>query len=86
MVYQYLLSEREYLKNIGKSLRDESWYCSLVYEPGDPKDLGKKILELLKDESLRKKIAEQEKKIAHEIGDWNKNMEKIGANYVRSKG
>lgn len=72
-----LLSEREYLRNVGKSLRDESWYCSLIYEPGDSKDLSKKILELLRDESLRKKIAEQEKKIAHEIGDWKKNMEKM---------
>jgi glycosyltransferase involved in cell wall biosynthesis len=72
-----LLSEREYLRNVGKSLRDESWYCSLIYEPGDSKDLSNKILELIRDESLRKKIAEQEKKVAHEIGNWNKNMEKM---------
>jgi glycosyltransferase involved in cell wall biosynthesis len=72
-----LLGEREYLKNRGISLRDESWYCSLIYEPGDSIDLSKKILELLNDESLRKKIGEEEKKIACEIGDWNKNMEKL---------
>ncbi|MCU0850994.1 MAG: glycosyltransferase family 4 protein [Candidatus Thermoplasmatota archaeon] len=72
-----LLSEREYLKNRGKSLRNESWYCSLIYQPGDSIDLSKKILELLNDESLRKKISEREKKIAYEIGDWNKNMEKL---------
>lgn len=72
-----LLSEREYLKGRGISLRDESWYCSLIYEPGDSIDLSKKILELLNDESLRKKIAEDEKKIAYEIGDWNKNMQKL---------
>lgn len=72
-----LLSEREYLRNVGKSLLDESWYCSLIYQPGDSKDLSKKILELLRDDSLRKKISEQEKKIAHEIGNWNKNMEKM---------
>jgi len=72
-----LLSEREYLKNRGKSLRNESWYCSLIYQPGDSRDLSKKILELLNDESLRKKISEEEKKIAYEIGDWNKNMEKL---------
>ena len=72
-----LLSEREYLRNAGKSLRDESWYCSLVYEPEDSNDLGRKILTLLKDELLRKKIGEKEMKIAREIGDWNKNMERI---------
>jgi glycosyltransferase involved in cell wall biosynthesis len=72
-----LLSEREYLRNVGKSLRDESWYCSLIYEPGDSNDLSKKLLILLKDESLRKKIGDKEMKIAREIGDWNKNMEKI---------
>ena len=72
-----LLSEREYLRNVGKSLLDESWYCSLIYEPGDSIDLSKKILDLLRDDSLRKKISEQEKKIAHEIGNWNKNMERM---------
>lgn len=72
-----LLSEREYMKNIGKSLCDESWSCGIVYEPGDPKDLGEKILTLLKDDSLRKKISEKEMKIAREIGDWNKNMERM---------
>jgi L-malate glycosyltransferase len=72
-----LLSEREYLKNRGKSLLNESWYCSLIYEPGDSIDLCKKILEILNDESLRKKISEKEMKIAYEIGNWNKNMEKL---------
>ena len=72
-----LLSEREYLRNVGKSLRDESWYCSIVYEPGDSNDLSKKLLILLKDDSLRKKIGDKEMKIAREIGDWNKNMEKM---------
>jgi L-malate glycosyltransferase len=72
-----LLSEREYLRNIGGSLLNESWYCSLIYEPGDSIDLSKKILQLLRDESLRKEIAEREMKIARAIGDWNKNMEKM---------
>jgi glycosyltransferase involved in cell wall biosynthesis len=72
-----LLSEREYLIKAGKSLRDEPWYCSLVYEPGDPKDLSKKIIMLINDKALRKKISDREVKIAHEIGDWNKNMEKM---------
>ena len=72
-----LLSERGYMKKIGKSLCDESWYCGIVYEPGNSNDLGEKILKLLKDDSLRKTISEKEKKIAREIGDWNKNMEKM---------
>lgn len=72
-----LLSEREYLKRAGKSLADEYWYCSLVYELENPKDLGEKIVTLLKDEKIRKEIGKKEIKIAKEIGDWNKNMEKM---------
>jgi len=72
-----LLSEREYLRKAGKSLCDESWYCSLVYKPGDSYDLSQKILTLLKDEVLRKTIREKELKIAQEIGDWNKNMQRM---------
>ena len=78
-----LLSEREYMKNIGKSLCDESWYCGIVYEPGDPKDLGEKILTLLKDDSLRKKIGDKEMKIAREIGDWNKNMVQLEQRFMK---
>ena len=72
-----LCAERGYLKKVGKSLRDESWYCSLVYDSGNPKDLAEKIIQLLKDEKLRKEIGEKEKKIAREIGDWNKNMSQM---------
>jgi len=72
-----LLGERGYLKKAGKSLKDESWYCSIVYDAEKPEDLGEKILILLNNEFLRRKISEQEMKIAHEIGDWNKNMEKM---------
>jgi glycosyltransferase involved in cell wall biosynthesis len=72
-----LLAERGYLKKIGKSLRDEPWYCSLVYDAGNPKDLAEKIIQLMNDQELRKKIGAKEKKIAREIGDWNKNMGQI---------
>jgi glycosyltransferase involved in cell wall biosynthesis len=72
-----LSAEREYLKKAGKSLQDEPWYCSLVYDAGNPKDLAEKIIQLLKNEELRKEIGRKEIKIAQEIGDWNKNMSQI---------
>jgi glycosyltransferase involved in cell wall biosynthesis len=72
-----LSAERDYLKKAGKSLQDEPWYCSLVYDGGNPKDLAEKIIQLLKDEELRKEIGQKEKEIAREIGDWNKNMSKL---------
>jgi L-malate glycosyltransferase len=72
-----LLAEREYLKKSGKSLQDESWYCSLVYDGENPKDLADKLIQLLSDEELRRTIGLSEKKIAREIGDWNKNMSQL---------
>jgi len=77
-----LLGERKYLKKVGKSLQDEPWYCSVVYDPTDPQDLGKKIIMLLKDENMRKKISEKETQIAWEIGDWNKTMETIEQTFL----
>jgi L-malate glycosyltransferase len=72
-----LCAERGYLKKAGKSLQDEPWYCSLVYDGENPKDLADKLIQLLNDEKLRKEIGQKEKKIAREIGDWNKNMSQI---------
>jgi L-malate glycosyltransferase len=72
-----LLAEREYLKKVGKSLQDEPWYCSLVYNGNNPQDLADKIIQLLVNEKLRKDIGLKEKMVAREIGDWNKNMSQI---------
>ena len=70
-----LLEERACLKGKGQSLIDEYWYCSLVYEQGNSRELSEKIIMLLTDEKMRRGIGDKEIEIAKSIGDWNKNME-----------
>lgn len=72
-----LLEERAYLKGKGQSLIDEYWYCSLVYEQWNSRDLSEKIIMLLTDEKMRREIGDKEIEIAKSIGDWNKNMENM---------
>lgn len=73
-----MMAEKTYLRREGKTLLDEEWYCNpMVCEPADPKDLGGKIIQLLKDEKMRKEIGRKEIEMAKKIGDWNKNMEII---------
>jgi len=41
----------------------------------DSKDLSEKIVYLLKNVNLRKKIGRESRGIALKIGDWEKNMD-----------
>lgn len=50
---------------------------ALFYEPGNPRDLAKKIQLLLEDESLRKKIGENNKNLSKEFS-WKRLVQKSG--------
>jgi len=70
-----LLSERTYLRKYGKTMDDLRWFHGLVYEPLNYKDMAKKIVELLKNRKLRKKLGRKSRKAAIEYGNWKKTAE-----------
>lgn len=49
-------------------------FCGLYYNPAESIDLAKKIILLLKNEALRKKIAKKSREIALNFFDFKKNM------------
>jgi len=76
-----LIPEKAYLVKQGKSLNDEPWFCGVTYEYKNPKDLGQKIIQILKDEKMRKEIGKKEREIAKKIGNWDKNMKEFEVLY-----
>ena len=69
-----IIPEKAYLIKQGKSLNDEPWFCGLTYEYKNPKDLGNKIIQLIKNGKIKKEIGVKEREIAKKIGDFDKNM------------
>jgi len=57
------------------SIRTGDWFRGITFKPLDSKDLSEKIVYLLKNVNLRKKIGRESRGIALKIGDWEKNME-----------
>lgn len=80
-----ILTEKPYLVTYANGLANEPWFRGVVYEPLDSEGLAEKIIYLLKNDELRKKLSEETRKIAIEIGDLSKNIDKWGKIYKSLK-
>lgn len=67
-------------------VRSGSWFQGLMYKQLDHRDLAEKIIQLLKDEKCRRRISEKSRKIALEIFDLEKTMDKWETVYHELKG
>jgi len=67
-------------------VRSGSWFQGLMYKQLDHRDLAEKIVQLLKDEKLRREVGEKSRKIALEIFDLEKTMDKWETVYHELKG
>lgn len=67
-------------------VRSGSWFQGLMYKQLDHRDLAEKIVQLLKDEKRRRRISEKSRKIALEIFDLEKTMDKWETVYHELKG
>ena len=67
-------------------VRSGSWFQGLMYKQLDHRDLAEKIVQLLKDEKCRRRISEKSRKIALEIFDLEKIMDKWETVYHELKG
>ena len=56
------------------NVKSADWVQGLLYKQLDHRDLAEKIVQLLKDEKLRRKIGEESRKVALEICDLEKTM------------
>ena len=59
-----------------KSVKYGNWFQGLMYKQLDPEDMAKKIIQLLRDEKLRKEIGRKSREAAEKMFDLNKNMKK----------
>jgi glycosyltransferase involved in cell wall biosynthesis len=62
------------IPQIPSIIESGDWFQGLTYQPGNSKDLAEKIIYLLKNKELRKKIGKKSREIALELFDLNKNM------------
>jgi len=67
-------------------VRSGSWFQGLMYKQLDHRDLAEKIVQFLRDEKLRREIGEKSRKIALEIFDLEKTMDKWETVYHELKG
>ncbi len=58
-------------------VEQDNFFHGVSYKPDDPKDLAEKIVYLLKNKELRDEIGRKSRKIALEIYDGDKNIEKF---------
>ena len=58
------------------NVRHGNWFRGLIYEQMDYRDLAEKIVHLLRDEKLRKRIGEESRKVVLQICDMEKIMAK----------
>jgi glycosyltransferase involved in cell wall biosynthesis len=58
------------------NVRHGNWFRGLIYEQMDYRDLAEKIVQLLRDEKLRKRIGEESRKVVLETCDMEKIMAK----------
>jgi glycosyltransferase involved in cell wall biosynthesis len=63
------------------NVRLASWFRGLMYKQMDHRDLAEKIVALLNDKKLRMQIGQESRKVALQICDMNKIMEKWEAVY-----
>ena len=68
-----ILATKSYNKNYFKKAE---WFYGLEYEPLNYKQLAKKIVYLLENKKLRKKIGKKSRQSAIKYFDWNKLMKK----------
>jgi len=59
------------------SVEPNNCFQGLSYEPDNSRDLAEKIVYLLKNKKLRGKIGKKSRKVALEIYNYNKNIEKF---------
>lgn len=62
------------------------WFQGLMYKQLDHRNLAEKIVQLLRDEKLRRKIGEKSRKVALEICDLEKTMKQWETVYHKLKG
>jgi glycosyltransferase involved in cell wall biosynthesis len=58
------------------NVRHGNWFRGLIYEQMDHRDLAEKIVHLLRDEKLRKRIGEESRKVVLQTCDMEKIMAK----------
>jgi len=68
------------------NVRSADWFQGLMYKQLDHRDLAEKIVQLLRDEKLRRKIGEKSRKVALKICDLEKTMKKWENVYHKLKG
>ena len=68
------------------NVRSADWFQGLMYKQLDHRDLAEKIVQLLKNEKLRRKIGEESRKVALEICDLEKTMKQWETVYHELKG
>ncbi|ODS41282.1 MAG: hypothetical protein A7315_02090 [Candidatus Altiarchaeales archaeon WOR_SM1_79] len=69
-----------------KSVLNCQWFKGIVYKQLNPEDLADKILTILDDDGLRKRISKESLKAAKENADWRRNMVNIEKAYDRLLG
>jgi len=68
------------------NVRSADWFQGLIYEQLDHRNLAEKIVQLLRDEKLRRRIGEKSRKTALEIFDLEKTMKQWETVYHKLKG
>ncbi len=58
------------------NVRLGEWFKGLMYKQSNPRDLAEKIVQLLADEKLRRRIGEESRKVVLQISDLEKAMER----------
>ena len=67
-------------------VRSGDWFQGLMYKQLDHRDLAEKIVQLLKDEKLRREVGEKSRKTALEIFDLEKTMKPVKTIYRKLEG
>jgi len=68
------------------NVRSADWFQGLMYKQLDHRDLAEKIVQLLRDEKLRREVGEKSRKVALEICDLEKTMNKWETLYHKLMG
>ena len=67
------------------SVRLAKWFNGLMYEQSNPYDLAEKIVQLLADEKLRRRIGEESRRTILQTSDLEKTMKEWQTIYDRLK-
>jgi glycosyltransferase involved in cell wall biosynthesis len=68
------------------NVRSADWFQGLMYKQLDHRDLAEKIVQLLSDKKLRRKIREDSRKVALELCDLEEIMRRWETVYHKVKG